>query len=196
MFWRQLTFASVLACAALGAAPAHSSEAPVEEVKKFVAEQVVPWIKDKLVIDAIKDQNQKHAALSADDIKKLDVQWRGEIDKADKPLIQSVLNNALSKFLAEKKTASGGLITEIFVMDNKGLNVGQSDITSDYWQGDEAKWQKTFPAGANAVFVDEIEKDESTQRLQVQISVGIADPATGTVIGTATIGVDVTLLLS
>jgi hypothetical protein len=33
--------------------------------------------------------------------------------------------------------------------------VGQSDVTSDYWQGDEGKWQKTFGTGdANAIFVD------------------------------------------
>ena len=35
--------------------------------------------------------------------------------------------------------------------DNKGLNVGQSDVTSDYWQGDEAKWKKSYKMGAGAV---------------------------------------------
>jgi uncharacterized phage infection (PIP) family protein YhgE len=37
------------------------------------------------------------------------------------------------------------------VKDNKGLNVGQSDVTSDYWQGDEAKWKKSYKMGAGAV---------------------------------------------
>lgn len=195
MFQRTLTLVFTLSCLCLGTVPAQSEEAHVAEVKKYVAEQVVPWIKDKIILDAVKAQNTSHAKLGPDDVKKLDTQWRGEIDKTEKPLINSVLNNALSKYLSEKKNASGGLITEIFVMDNKGLNVGQSDITSDYWQGDEAKWQKTFQVGKDAVFVDEVEKDESTQRLQSQVSISIVD-ADGTVIGAATFGIDVTLLLS
>ena len=81
-------------------------------------------------------------------------------------------------------------------MDDRGLNAGQSDVTSDYWQGDEAKWQKTFKAGADAVFVDVVEKDESTQQLQVQVSVSIKDPETGKVIGAVTLGINVDQLSS
>ena len=80
-------------------------------------------------------------------------------------------------------------------MDNKGFNVGQSDPTSDYWQGDEDKWQKTYLAGPYAMFIDEIEMDESTQTFQSQLSLSIADPDTGQVIGVVTVGVDVDLLL-
>ena len=61
-------------------------------------------------------------------------------------------------------------------------------MTSDYWQGDEAKVQKTFGAGAGAVFVDEIELDESTQTYQGQVSFALTDPASGEVIGAVTIG--------
>ena len=86
-------------------------------------------------------------------------------------------------------------MTEIFVMDNKGLNVGQSDITSDFWQGDEAKWQKTFQAAPKTMFVDEVEMDDSTQRFQTQISIAITDPDTGENIGAVTIGVDAEGLL-
>ena len=38
-------------------------------------------------------------------------------------MTQSVLGNALSGYLKKVKG------------DSKGLNVGQSDVTSDYWQG-------------------------------------------------------------
>lgn len=85
---------------------------------------------------------------------------------------------------------SQGLITEVFIMDNRGLNVGQSDLTSDYWQGDEAKWQKTYQMGPDAVFVDEVELDESSQRFQTQVSFSITDLVSGEVIGAVTIGID------
>jgi hypothetical protein len=81
-------------------------------------------------------------------------------------------------------------------MDDKGLNVGQSDVTSDYWQGDEPKWQKTFKVGPDTVFVDKVEKDESSEQLQIQVSVSIKDPETGKVIGAVTLGINVDQLSS
>ena len=191
MYRRVLMIAAVLSGLVMSATAARSDEANVVEVKKYLEANVTPWLKDKTVIEAIKAQNAKHVSLTDDEIKKLDKQWRAEVDAEKKPLIDVVLKSELSAFLVKKKEASKGLITEIFVMDNKGLNVGQSDITSDYWQGDEAKWQKTFLVGPDTVFVDKIEKDESTQELQAQVSVSIKDPETGKVIGAITLGISI-----
>jgi len=82
------------------------------------------------------------------------------------------------------------VITEIILMDAVGLNVAVSHVTSDYWQGDEAKHQDTYGVGPDAVHFSEIELDESTQRYQGQISVTLVDPASGEAIGAVTIGVD------
>lgn len=195
--YRHILAVSALCCSlALGATTARSEEAHVTEVKKYVAAKVMPWLADKTVVDAIKAQNAKNAALTEADILKLDKEWRAQVDATAKPLIDGVMKNALSTFLKAKEVASNGLVTEIFVMDDKGLNVGQSDITSDYWQGDEAKWQKTFQVGPDVVFVDKVEKDESTQQLQVQVSISIKDPETGKVIGAVTIGLNVDQLSS
>lgn len=163
----------------------------VGPITDYVKANVATWLSDPVVIGAINEQNAAHAGLSQTDIDTLDKQWRAEVEAGSKPLIDKVMGNALSKFLAARQAEAGGMITEAFVMDSKGLNVGQSDITSDYWQGDEAKWQKSFGAGAGAIFVDEVEKDESTQTLQSQVSVAISDPATGQVIGAITLGIDV-----
>ncbi|WLR94074.1 hypothetical protein [Shinella zoogloeoides] len=77
-------------------------------------------------------------------------------------------------------------------MDNRGLNVGQSDVTSDYWQGDEAKWQIAF--GAGTLHVEEAARDESTQLMQSQASLPIRDPQTGAVIGAITVGLNLDAL--
>jgi hypothetical protein len=196
MYRRILAVAALFSSLALGATTAQAEEAHVTEVKKYVAAKVMPWLGDKAVIDAIKAQNTKNAALTEADILKLDKDWRAQVDAPSKPLIDGVMKNQLSAFLTAKKAESNGLLTEIFVMDDKGLNVGQSDITSDYWQGDEAKWQKTFKVGPDTVFVDKVEKDESTQQLQVQVSVSIKDPETGKVIGAITLGLNVDQLSS
>jgi hypothetical protein len=171
--------------------PAAAEEAYVTAISDYAKADVMSWAADPAVVDAIKAQNAANAGLSQGDIDALDATWRAEVEAADKPMIAAVLGNDLSKFLVDKKNVAGGLITEVFVMDDKGLNVGQSDATSDYWQGDEAKFQKSFGAGADAVFVDEIEKDESTQTLQSQVSITITDPASGAPIGAMTLGIDV-----
>ncbi len=185
-----LMSSAFLALALFVGSPAGADEAAhVGPVKDYLAANVKAWVNDPAVIDAIKAQNAEHASLSQADIDALDKKWRAEGDGDDHPTIDGVLNKPISAFLKAKQEASDGTITEIFVMDDKGLNVGQSATTSDYWQGDEAKFQKSFGAGAGAVFVDDAEKDESTQMLQSQASMTISDES-GKPIGAITIGIN------
>lgn len=186
------TLVAVLVPAAIMAAPALAAEGPqVAPMTEYAKSTAPSWLNQAVVIDAIKAQNTKNAGLTQADIDKADKEWRAETKASAKPLIDSVLGNPLSKYLRKVKDDSAGLITEVFVMDDKGLNVGQSDVTSDYWQGDEAKWQKTFKVGPNAIDISDVEQDESTQRLQSQLSLPIVDPGSKTVIGAVTIGMDV-----
>jgi hypothetical protein len=104
-------------------------------------------------------------------------------------LINRVLSNDLSNHLKQAKENGQGLYTEIFVTDNRGLNVGQSNVTSDYWQGDEAKWK--VPYQQQELHIGAIELDESTQSYQSQVSAPVVDPGNGDVIGTITVGVSV-----
>lgn len=185
---------AVMLLAVFAAAPAAAQDKHVAKAQAWAEKTLREWMKDPAVVDAVKAQNAKHASLAQDKIDALDKQWRAETKAAAKPLINEVTGNALSAYLKKKEAESKGLVTEIFVMDNKGLNVGQSDVTSDYWQGDEAKWQKTFSVGPNAVFVDKVEQDESTQKFQTQVSISVVDGG-GAVIGAVTVGLDVEMLM-
>lgn len=171
-----------------GAASANDFASQITDV---LNNQIRPWLSDPAVVEAVKAQNAETGSLSEGDIDALDKQWRAEAEGGSGPLIDKVLANKLSAFLKEKKAASNGLYSEIFVMDAKGLNVGQSDVTSDYMQGDEDKWQKTYPVGPDAVFIDEVEFDDSSGQFQSQLNASIADPATGQAIGAITIGINV-----
>jgi len=158
---------------------------------EFANTTVAKWVSSAELIKAVNAQNVRHSVLTQEQIDTLDKQWRAEVGASSRPLIDEILNRPVSKFLAEMKKERGGQVLEIFVMDNRGLNVAQSDVTSDYWQGDEAKWKKTYSVGPDAVFVDEVELDESSQTFQAQISMSIKDPATNAVIGAITVGVNV-----
>lgn len=156
--------------------------------------EIAAFVSDPVVIEAIKAQNAVSAGYDQAQIDALDQQWRAEVTAADKPLISATLGNAASAYLTGVQEASAGKFTEIFVMDARGLNVAQSIVTSDYWQGDEDKWTQTFEVGAGATHLSEIEQDESTQVFQSQVSIAVVDPADGAVIGAVTVGVDVSML--
>lgn len=163
-------------------------------IENHAKSKVSQWLQDPAIINAIKAQNDAKAGITQAQIDALDKQWRAQTAAPSRPMIDAVLKNPLSAFLQGKAQASNGLYSEIFVMDNHGLNVGQSEITSDYWQGDEAKWQKTFSAGAGSMHISEVEQDESTQTYQSQLSLPVIDPASGAVIGAITIGINVEAL--
>ena len=97
--------------------------------------------------------------------------------------MRSKLDNSLSAYLRGIKAASGGVITEIFIMDNQCANVAMTDKTGDYWQGDEAKFQKSFANGKGAIFVDEVEfdKDFGTDLLQISVPVMYKGEAIGAI---------------
>lgn len=158
----------------------------------FVAD-IRKWATAPVVLSALKSRNDRAGELSQAEIDALDKQWRAETEKDDQPLITSVLANPLSSFLYRVQARSVGLFTEIFVMDQNGLNAGQSAITSDYWQGDEAKFQKTAGVGPSAVFVDEAEFHDGTRTWRAQINLTI-DGDDGAPVGAITIEVNLTEL--
>ncbi|MCO6384104.1 MAG: hypothetical protein JXQ91_06420 [Vannielia sp.] len=156
----------------------------------YLSASVATWASSDVLVAAIKAANAERAAFTQADIDAMDQAWRAEADGGAGPTIDPVMHNAAADFLRTQVAASGGLISEVFVMDSHGLNVAASAVTSDMWQGDEDKHAKTYAAGAGATFVDEVEFDESSDTYQGQVSMTISDPATGEPIGAITVGLD------
>lgn len=186
---RYLTFAFVVLCIAY---PKFLSANEFQSELETVANsRILSLAAAPEVISALIEHNQKYAGLDQDGIDRLDKAWRSEVASIDQPTIDAVMDNPLSKFLIAQQDASGGLFTEIFVMDARGLNVGQSELTTDLWQGDEDKWTETFGKGAGSLHISDIVQDDSTQAIQSQISVPVIDPGTGKPIGAITVGVNI-----
>ena len=184
--------AAVALMVGVNAATAAGEHIPA--VTDYANANIKTWVSDKTVIEAIKAQNAKNASLAQSDIDALDQKWRAGVDGGDMAMIDEVLANPLSGFLRDKQMASNGVITEIFVTDDKGLNVGQSDVTSDYWQGDEAKHEKTFQAASHDLFIDEVEFEAEAGLLLSQVSQTIFDPDSGEPIGAVTVSVNMNKL--
>jgi len=193
---RYFKFAAMAALMAF--APVHDAmadDAP-ENWRAAIDEAVLPQLgrvlAEPIVSFAVEAQNARYTGLAQADIDALDVQWRNEHDAEAQPLISAVLSNPVSSYLTRVQAQSIGLFTEIFVMDDHGLNVGQSNISSDFWQGDEAKWQKTFRVGPRAIFIDEPEFRDDVGIWVVQVNVAIA--AADVAIGAATFEINLTEL--
>ena len=156
-------------------------------VLEYAKSDLQAWISDPVIVYAIKEQNKLHKDMNQLKINKLDYQWREEGSYG--ALVIDLLDRQASIIARDRREKSGGVINEIIVMDAFGLNVAISDRTSDYFQGDEAKWQKTFQVGADAVHISELKFDESTGKVQTQVSLTIVDPETGEPIGAVTLGI-------
>ena len=161
---------------------------------QFVAEHVMDWATDPIIVDAIIAQNAISGSYDQAKINELDTLWMAQSGMAGIPLIDDVLQNPTSDFLRQRIATAGGTIAEIFVMDASGLNVAAAEATSDYWQGDEEKFSETFPKGPNAIHFGEVELDGSSGEVQAQVSMSIVD-TTGAVVGAMTVGINLASLM-
>jgi hypothetical protein len=182
--------AAAALCAAISTAALADDAEIKAKAKDYTEGQIAKWVADADVVAALNAANAASASYDQAKIDSLDKQWRAEVGAASHPLIDQVMASPASAKARSWCQGAGGVVTEVILMDDKGLNVGGCDVSSDYWQGDEPKYQNTFPKGPGAVFVDDVEQDSSTQKFQVQSSMTVVDPATGKPIGAVTVGLD------
>lgn len=194
---RTLMTVALVACglAAIVSNPA-MAQGPAPDVARLVTPHLIGQLRDMLsqpvILMSVTAQNDRRSGLQQADIDALDAQWRKERDADDQPLVAATLSSPASSYLLQKQAGSLGLYTALFVMDAYGLNVGQSAVTSDYWQGDEAKFLKTFPVAPDAVFVDTPEYDGKNKVWIVQVNMTLSQ--NGKAIGSATADVNLTEL--
>ncbi len=142
------------------------------------------WATNPILIEAIKKQNEKNISLN--EIKKLDDSWRATSGLGN--FMLPYLDNPAVEELARLEEISG-YVQESFAMDNQGALVASTTKTSDFWQGDEAKFTDSFKDGAGAVHIGDVEFDDSAQAYLVQVSIPVMDG--GKAIGAITIGIDI-----
>lgn len=174
---------AALAAAAVLAATVHAGEKAPQKVLDLVP-KLVKIGTEPAVVAAVNAQNAKGTSL--DKIQEMDKAWMATPGVND--FMQSLMaNDCARKIKSFMSTAP--YYAEIFVMDNKGANVCMTGKTSDYWQGDEAKWKKSYNNGAGGTDVSDVKFDDSSQAYVVQVSLPVKDGSK--VIGAVTVGVNV-----
>jgi Trk K+ transport system NAD-binding subunit len=184
------TVAAASLCALEFAQASPSQDEVQMAMAKYAKEQFADWIQRPQVVAAIRSQNNETATYDETLIQQLDQEWRDAFASGDLEIINAVLENDLSQYLLKHVLDAQGRISEVIVMDGIGLNVAQTALTSDFWQGDEAKYLETYKNGPDGVHVSEIEQGETPMIYQKQVSLSITDPLTRDVVGAVTISLN------
>ena len=136
-------------------------------------------LKNGAIIAEVTKANESNASLTEAKIKELDVSWQAS--KTITPFTNQFLTNETAKVLIAFQKMHPEF-KEIFIADKFGLNVGQTDKTSDYYQADESWWQDSFAHGEGKISNGEIEFDESAQSEAISVYVPVRN-AGGAAIG-------------
>lgn len=130
------------------------------------------------------------------DVMTLDSLWASQSPTTATPLAQTILELPGSRALFDWKVTTNGLVTEAMVMNDMGTLVAMSRLTSDYWQGDEPKFQQVLDnvrrgqSGEDAFYISPIRYDASTSRFQVTVSAPIGPVTEGVPMGVIALGLD------
>lgn len=142
-----------------------------------------------VIVDATKISNQKNESLKLNEILRQDQEWQNA--KEITPFIKTFIGNECARVLMDFQDQHPQF-AEIFVADLKGVIVGETNKTSDYYQADEKWWQAAFNQGKGAIYFGEIEYDESALAESIPIAIPIMNDRTA--IGVMKVLVDIVFL--
>lgn len=141
------------------------------QIKQQIKQVLLPQMFNPVFVAEVEEQNKKNVSL--EEIMRIDKIWSAAKDELalQRMLTDNPCANELKRLVAEYP-----VIVEAFVMDNQGANVGQNNITADYWQGDEAKFFRAYNEGKGGIDIAHPAFDSSVKERVQQISLPIINP--------------------
>lgn len=167
-----------------------------QQIKELLVRKIERWKRLPKLESLLKERNLVTRRFTKQEITERDKKWREAFAKDDFSYSIDMVNQELSAHLREIKKQSQDMITEIIITDARGLNFAISDMTSDYWQGDEEKFTEVFSKPATTMHFGEINYDESSKRFQLHLSVPLYTEEKFEPLGVMVFGVDVEKVLS
>ncbi|HET8802410.1 MAG TPA: transporter substrate-binding domain-containing protein [Marinobacter sp.] len=135
------------------------------------------------------------------DVLTVDSKWQALAPDIAVPMAQDILGLPGSHALHDWQLTHGGLITEILLINDAGTLAAISNLSSDYWQGDEPKFQEVIKQfGRDApdtelIYISPIRYDASTARFQVFVSGPVLSADSSEALGVVAMGLDIETLL-
>lgn len=154
------------------------------------------WLADPDLYRVLSEHNKQHKNLSPEQLLSRDLRWQQAFADGTQSEIFQWLDQSQSRTLGRWQSETEGVVGELILMGEQGLNAAVSFMTSDYWQGDEAKFEQVYGAQPGELVFSPVVYDESTRRFQVHVGVPLYDPDTEKSLGVLSLGVDVELALA
>ena len=167
-----------------------------EHILKLLSRKIERWRHLPGLEKLLKEYNSRAATRTRESLLALDAEWRSAFLSGDSDFIYKHVDKSMSTELREIKNQAQQILTEIIITDLQGANVAISDITSDYWQGDEEKYTGIFGKPAESIYFGNITYDESTKLFQVQMSIQLQTASTARPLGVMILGINVEEALS
>ncbi len=173
---------AVLLTAATGN-PALAAEKAPQKVQDLATSTLVQLGRNPAIVSAVRAENAKGKSVA--DLKDRQKKWMATpgVDGFMKALME---NECARTLLGIQKAHP--YLAEIFVKDNQGGNVAMTNKTTNYYHGDKDKFLKAFNDGRGALYLSDVQFDESSQAYSVQVSVPVMDGKSA--IGVVIFGVD------
>lgn len=166
-------------------------------LKTWVNQHFLGYMKNKNWLSTFRQYNRQRKNFTNDDIKIIDRKWIEEFKAGIHVILAEHTHHDLSANLMRIKQESDGVITEIIFTDKQGMNIAVSDMTSDFYQGDEIKFTASMKLNSGDVYIDHMAYDASTRLFQVNVSFPVFDSSVSSQpIGAVILGIDAEKALS
>jgi hypothetical protein len=179
---RALLYVVLVACCAAVGAQAGPTRAELEKQLVAEAHRLERLSADPILVRAVRLQNA--SGLTREQIAAIDEAW---IEGGAESRVKAILENLCSQRLRGVHSAEPAY-KEILVADARGANVCMSQRSTDFFQGDEAKWKKSFNGGAGQISIQLPDSNPSVRGLLAHISLPIR--VGGETIGVVIVAVD------
>ncbi len=156
----------------------------LDEVERKVRDQTLNWIaytQNANLQQRLLQSNLEFEAMPdvEAEIDLRDAAWRIQTPENPYPLSVQLIQNAQSNELRRRIAAldsghESSIFPEVFLTNRLGVNIAQTNTTSDYRQNDETWWQKAYSEG---VHIAEVGFDESAQSRSIEICLRVDDEA-------------------
>lgn len=142
-------------------------QAPREARVREIAYARVPLAErvagDAQLVSAVAAKNA--SGETAEEIQRKDREWTAN----PKAALRGEMTRGACADRLRSLVKEDSFVVEAFLTDAHGALVCATRETSDYWQGDEPKWQKTYGEGKR-LFIDDPAEDASAGLYAIQLS--------------------------
>lgn len=160
----------------------------VDRIIHSYIDQLETVFSSEAIADTLRAANEQHQGLSLSQIKQMDAEW---VQKTTgQQWIDEMMINACADVLFAFQDEHIEFV-EMFITDRYGLNVCQTNKTSDYYQADEKWWIDTYVNGKGKTYHGGIEYDDSAFSEVISIYIPIRDKKTGEVLGVSKSVIDI-----